>query len=133
MFRKIAGVVFAIAAAALMLTGVSAAAPAAEVDDRVNGVCVKSYPAGTTVKFVWKRNAPTYCLPDVKKQWGSMSGGNEYFYCQKKTDKKVTVGQYWNNWWALTDDDSGNVRVWLNVVYISGGNNGEPVPNLKTC
>jgi hypothetical protein len=144
-FRKIAAAGIAVAAAGAMLTGVAAAAPAAppaappaveapavEAEDRVR-VCVKGKLGSRTTKYVWKKQAPTYCLPDAKKPWGWMSGGYEYFYCQKNWNIRVQDGAYWNTWWALTDDDNHNAGVWMSVVYISEGANGKPVPNLRIC
>lgn len=40
---------------------------------------------------------------------------------------------YYNHYWARTDDDSGNKRVWLPVVWISGGVNDGPIPGLPHC
>ena len=71
--------------------------------------CVQNRPYAKTWLELWQRPAPTYCLPDTNNKWGSLKDPREYFYCQKNTDKKVQVGQYWNTWWALTDDDSGHV------------------------
>jgi hypothetical protein len=140
-FRKIAATGIAIAAAGVMLTGVAAAAPAAppaveapavEADDRVP-TCVAGNLGSKTNKPVWKKQAPTYCLPNIKDQWGWMSGGTEYFYCQKDWKIRWQDGKYWNTWWALTDDDKGNKGVWMSVVYISEGANGKPVPKLRVC
>ncbi|WP_141975723.1 hypothetical protein [Saccharothrix saharensis] len=74
-------------------------------------------------------------MPDVKNRWGWLNDTKEYFYCQKNTSHKVSLqnGKYWNTWWALTDDDSRNVGVWVNVVYIKGGANGQKQPGLREC
>jgi len=75
---------------------------------------------GTAGKIVWK---------------GKMRGGSNYFYCQVQTDAVRTAGNgsLANNWWLLTDDDSGNSAVWVNAVNVSGGDNYEPVPGLTHC
>ncbi|MCE6995091.1 hypothetical protein LZG04_09755 [Saccharothrix sp. S26] len=141
-FRRILTIGAAVMAAGMMVTGVSAAAPSAapadsgisaDSADRVNRVCVQNRPYPRKTLELWKRPAPTYCLPDANNRWGWLNDQREYFYCQKNTDKKVTVGRYWNTWWALTDDDSGNVGTWVNVVYIKGGGNGQPHPDLRRC
>ncbi|MFJ4788589.1 hypothetical protein [Streptomyces sp. NPDC088794] len=63
---------------------------------------------------------------------GILHAGTNYFYCEIWATK-YTYGSYYNHYWALTDDDSGNKLVWLPVVYISGGNNDGPIPGLPTC
>ncbi|MFI6080745.1 hypothetical protein ACIBBB_07180 [Streptomyces sp. NPDC051217] len=36
-------------------------------------------------------------------------------------------------WWAKTDDDSGDTNVFVSDVYISGGDNVQPLPGLPVC
>ncbi|WP_405014594.1 hypothetical protein [Kitasatospora sp. NBC_01539] len=78
---------------------------------------------------VWK-TAPSYFAGDVRA--GTLNAGTNYFYCQA-VGSEVVDGPYRNHWWAKTDDDSGNKGVWVNVVYLSGGDNDQPVPGLPTC
>ena len=80
---------------------------------------------------VW-RDATSYSRRDVPMPAGVLYQGTNYFYCQA-TGFRQTVGQYTNYWWAKTDDDSHNRDVWVNVVNISGGGNGQPVPGLPDC
>lgn len=78
---------------------------------------------------VW-REAISYWPGNVPA--GVLHRGTNYFYCQA-TGSRQSVGPYTNYWWALTDDDSGNSGVWVNVVNISGGDNDEPIPGLSGC
>lgn len=78
---------------------------------------------------VWK-TAPSYFAGDVRA--GTLNAGTNYFYCQA-LGSEVVDGPYRNDWWAKTDDDSGNKGVWVNVVYLSGGDNDQPVPGLPAC
>ena len=78
---------------------------------------------------VWK-TAPSYFAGNVRA--GTLYAGTNYFYCQAK-GSTVHLGNYSNNWWGKTDDDNGNRGVWVNVVYLSGGGNYEPVPGLPWC
>lgn len=129
-FRKIVTGTATVAAALLALAGTSAATPAPS-DDRAVKCEAANHPAKRIDKNVWKPDAPTKRLPAGTKA-GKMNAGKNYFYCQRDWGEKhrVTVGGWTNTWWALTDDDSGFKNVWLNVVYISGGNNNKPVPGL---
>ncbi|NEA86667.1 hypothetical protein G3I38_17910 [Streptomyces sp. SID7958] len=63
---------------------------------------------------------------------GILYAGTNYFYCQTR-GHEFRYGSYYNYYWAMTDDDSGNKRVWLPVVWISGGVNNGPIPGLKYC
>lgn len=93
-------------------------------------------PQGVTWKTTW-RNAPSYRDPQKsQKPLGILREGKNYFYSQRDLGVRVTVrdavNTYTNTWWALTDDDSGNTKVWVSCVYIVGGDNDEPVPGLPT-
>jgi len=79
---------------------------------------------------VWK-TATSY--NGAHKPVGKLNAGTNYFFCQKKLAHRETSGRWTNVWWAKTDDDSGNAKVFVSVVYIRGGNNNEPVPGLPTC
>ncbi|CAL9581627.1 hypothetical protein SUDANB95_05009 [Actinosynnema sp. ALI-1.44] len=129
--RRIATGAAAVAAALLVLSGTSAAAPTSANDDRAVKCEVTNHPTKKIYKNVWKPDAPTKRLPQNTSA-GKMNQGSNYFYCQRNWGEKyrVTVGPWTNTWWALTDDDSGNRNVWLNVVYISGGENNKPEPGL---
>jgi eukaryotic-like serine/threonine-protein kinase len=131
-FRRIATIGVAVAATCAMVTGVSAAAPTADTGDRAGRTCVNTKGLKKIYLETWKQ-APTYCLPDVKNRWGWLNAGKEYFYCQKNWNIRVTDGKWTNTWWALTDDDTGNVGVWVSVVYIKGGKNDQRHPKLPDC
>ncbi|MFI6446917.1 hypothetical protein [Kitasatospora sp. NPDC050543] len=78
---------------------------------------------------VWK-DATSYFAGD--RPAGVLHAGTNYFYCQAVGTERVD-GPYRNKWYAKTDDDSGNRGVWVNVIYLSGGGNDEPVPGLPYC
>ncbi|MEU9134083.1 hypothetical protein AB0D08_39460 [Kitasatospora sp. NPDC048540] len=84
---------------------------------------------GTYNCHVWK-NAPSFFAGNVRA--GTLYAGDNYFYCQAR-GTEMSDGQYHNFWYAKTDDDSGNKGVWVNVIYLSGGGNDEPVPGLPYC
>ncbi|BCL18811.1 protein kinase domain-containing protein [Streptomyces tuirus] len=79
---------------------------------------------------VWK-TADSYTASGTKT--GILNAGTNYFYCQRNLGRRETSGQWTNIWWAKTDDDSGNTDVWVNDVYIKGGDNDAPVPGLPLC
>ncbi|MFI9817893.1 hypothetical protein [Saccharothrix variisporea] len=119
----------AVITALLLVTGVSAATPGTEDDVRAVKCEAANHPTKKIDKYVWQANAPTKRFPQGTAA-GKMNKGKNYFYCQRNWGVRVTVGQWTNTWWALTDDDSGNRNVWLSVVYIAGGNNNQPEPGL---
>ncbi|WP_431676913.1 hypothetical protein [Kitasatospora sp. KL5] len=112
----------AAAAAGLALTGLVPAT--AEAASGCYGIGGGKYNCN-----VWK-TAPSYFAGNVRA--GTLNAGTNYFYCQA-VGSEVVEGPYRNNWWAKTDDDSGNKGVWVNVVYLSGGGNDQPVPGLPSC
>ncbi|WP_052230433.1 serine/threonine-protein kinase [Streptomyces sp. CT34] len=67
------------------------------------------------------------------QQVGHLNAGTNYFYCQANLGRRETYGKWTNVWWAKTDDDSGNSGVYVSVVYLTGGQNDQPVPGLRTC
>ncbi|MHB6906101.1 serine/threonine-protein kinase [Streptomyces sp. DB-54] len=79
---------------------------------------------------VW-RTATSYT--DSFQQVGHLNAGTNYFYCQAKLGRRETYGKWTNVWWAKTDDDSGNSGVYISVVYLTGGENDQPVPGLRVC
>ncbi|MGW0292199.1 protein kinase domain-containing protein [Streptomyces tuirus] len=79
---------------------------------------------------VWK-TADSYTASGTKA--GILNAGTNYFYCQRNLGRRETSGEWTNIWWAKTDDDSGNTDVWVNDVYIKGGDNDAPVPGLPLC
>nr|WP_245694181.1 serine/threonine-protein kinase [Streptomyces abyssalis] len=88
---------------------------------------------GTKEKFdctVWKA-ATSYNAQH--KPVGRLNAGTNYFFCQAKLRHRETSGRWTNVWWAKTDDDSGNKRVFVSDVYIKGGDNDKPVPGLPVC
>ncbi|MFJ9852570.1 serine/threonine-protein kinase [Streptomyces sp. NPDC101150] len=91
--------------------------------------CV-SIGGGKTNCDVW-RTATSYT--SSFQQAGTVNAGTNYFYCQAKLGRRETYGKWTNVWWAKTDDDSGNTGVYISVVYLTGGENDQPVPGLPTC
>ncbi|MFJ8676102.1 protein kinase [Streptomyces sp. NPDC093589] len=79
---------------------------------------------------VW-RTATSYT--QSFQQVGQLNRGTNYFFCQAKLGRRETYGKWTNVWWAKTDDDSGNSGVYVSVVYLTGGQNDQPVPGLRTC
>ncbi|MFH8572064.1 protein kinase [Streptomyces sp. NPDC017993] len=79
---------------------------------------------------VW-RTASSYT--ESFQQVGTLNAGTNYFYCQANLGRRETYGKWTNVWWAKTDDDSGNSGVYVSVVYLTGGQNDQPVPGLRTC
>jgi hypothetical protein len=87
---------------------------------------------------VWK-TAPSYWCTTTQEtdsctgqRVGWLYAGTNYFYCQTWGSRYADSG-YYNHYWALTDDDSGNSRIWVPVVYISGGVNNGAIPGLPLC
>ncbi|MCD9145697.1 hypothetical protein [Streptomyces albireticuli] len=87
---------------------------------------------------VWK-TAPSYeCTTTDQtdsctgRPVGRLNAGTNYFFCQT-WGGYYSDGRYYNHYWGMTDDDSGHRRVWVPVVYISGGDNDGPVPGLPRC
>ncbi len=140
--RKIVTSGVAVAAGLLMVAGTAAAAPpSAAADDRLAAACnVNNYPKNRILKDVW-RDAPAYQINfygnGQKQRKGTLAEGKKrYFYCQKNWGNgyRETVydsagRRYTNTWWALTDVP-GAARVWVNVVYLTGGYNDQPEPGL---
>lgn len=79
---------------------------------------------------VW-RTAASYDKGHHKQ--GVLNAGTNYFYCQEKLGYRETSGNYTNVWWAKTDDDSGNVNVYVSDVYLRGGADDQLVPGLPVC
>ncbi|MFE0250271.1 hypothetical protein [Streptomyces sp. NPDC059010] len=87
---------------------------------------------------VWKTASTWWCTTTDQTDScdgipaGILRRGTSYFYCQI-WGHDFRYGSYYNHYWARTDDDSGNKRVWLPVVWISGGVNDGPIPGLPFC
>lgn len=79
---------------------------------------------------VW-RQADSYTADGSRV--GVLKAGTNYFYCQQDLGRRETSGRWTNTWWARTDDDSGNTNVYVSDVYISGGDNDQPLPGLPVC
>ncbi|MFD6309297.1 serine/threonine protein kinase, partial [Streptomyces sp. NPDC060223] len=79
---------------------------------------------------VW-RTATSYTASGAAA--GTLNAGTNYFYCQQNLGRRETYGEWTNVWWARTDDDSGNVNVFVSDVYIQGGDNDAPLPGLPVC
>ena len=72
-------------------------------------------------------DAPSYFGGDVPA--GVLHRGWNYFYCQLSGSERYFQGHR-NHWFGVTDDDSGNRHVYVNVVYLSGGADDSPEPGL---
>ncbi|WP_030661032.1 serine/threonine-protein kinase [Streptomyces cellulosae] len=77
------------------------------------------------------RTAKSYTASGTEA--GILNAGTNYFYCQQNLGRRETYGQWTNVWWAKTDDDSGNTKVYVSDVYLKGGDNDAPVPGLPVC
>jgi eukaryotic-like serine/threonine-protein kinase len=83
----------------------------------------------------WKRAASYREVRPGATPVGFLNKGSNYFYFQRKfnvkaVDKDSTGRQYYSTWWALTDDDKRNKRVWVSCIYFTGGANDMPVNGL---
>lgn len=115
------------ASGGLMLTSASAAPADTMAETSTDGDVSAE---AVTWKHVW-RTASSF----TNGYWptgGKLFAGNNYFYCQQ-TGPTYNLGSYHNNWWLRTDDDSGNRNVLVNAVFISGGNNFEPIAGVPRC
>jgi hypothetical protein len=57
--------------------------------------------------------------------------GDDWYVCQLKGSTLGSGGSY-NNWWALTMADNGEVG-WVNQLYFRGGGDYEPDAALRHC
>lgn len=131
--KAILGAAAALATGGLVFTS-AASAPAAEVEEPPVGTTATSedVEASKVYKNVWT-NAPSYYssfLPVATG--GTLFAGSNYFYCQTE-GRSYSDNGYSNDWWLKTDDDSGNSNVWVNAVYISGGDDYEPISGVPRC
>jgi hypothetical protein len=105
------------------------------LDDEEHEAFVAELYAGATPPGVhwyttWKE-AQSYKEPAVgARPVGRLKAGHNYFYSQRKFSEKAQDGAYWSFWWALTDDDSRNKKVWVSCIYVKGGANNQPVKGL---
>lgn len=83
-------------------------------------------------KYVW-HTADSYKHADpFNPTGGKLFAGWNYFYCQAAGFGFSDLG-YKNYWWLKTDDDSGNSKVWVNAIYVSGGDNNSKIPGVPEC
>lgn len=127
-----------IAGAGLVLASVAPAAAASPAghEQKPKAPVHTAAPAERAYPRVWLNtwtDAPSYWSSPNASRAGTLHAGSNYFYCQAAGTGEVTVGGYRNYYWALTDDDSGNRNVWVSDVYITTGDNDEPVPGLPIC
>ena len=134
-----------------LISRFSAVALAATIALGVNISSASSAPAnpnyGKVYKYVWVNYAPTHGYSyneltppyrwgppthDGAPAMGFLYAGSNYFYCQA-LGGRVYYGSYYNKWWLLTDDDAGNVSVWLNAVYIGEGANDQAISGVPFC
>jgi hypothetical protein len=148
--RKIAArTALGLAAATALTVGAGSAATASEPVSAAGdiGVSADGRYYSKVYKNVWKPSSsftnkfgPGAGAPSTFHgiYWaGQLGSGSNYFYCQVKTDMvriaSDSKGFYLNNWWLLTDDDSGNKNVWVNAVNVSGGGNYQRIPGVPIC
>lgn len=92
---------------------------------------LNSAQASAVWKNVW-HSAPSYYGGDGGMTGGELNAGSNYFYCQGQ-GMDYSFDGYVNDWWLKTDDDSGNSNVWVSAVYVSGGDDWEPIPGVPYC
>lgn len=78
------------------------------------------------------RPAPSYDRPAGGDRVGQLNPANNYFDCQSRGDAHSFLGHA-NNWWLKTDDDQGNSAVWINVLYVEGAADFEPITGVPHC
>lgn len=74
--------------------------------------------------------------PHWMKTGGKLFAGRNYFYCQFNWGENQRYTDKWGNtntWWAKTDDDSGNKKVWVSATVFTVGGQNEPIPGLPRC
>ena len=99
--------------------------------DALAGAAPADASAGARYWYTTWKQAPSYREPKVgAKPVGRLKAGRNYFYGQRRFNVKAVDGPYWSYWWALTDDDSHNKKVWVSCIYIKGGANDQPVKGL---
>ncbi|QEU94170.1 hypothetical protein [Streptomyces kanamyceticus] len=77
---------------------------------------------------VWASDVNTHSGPHTTDPvTGQVGPGTVEAVCQA-AGGSVSYGSYYNFWWAQLDDGS-----WISDVFISGGNNDEPVPGIPYC
>ncbi|MEV0114460.1 hypothetical protein AB0H77_14585 [Streptomyces sp. NPDC050844] len=77
---------------------------------------------------VWASDVNTHSGPHTTDPvTGQVGPGTVDAVCQAPGGS-VSYGSYYNYWWAQLDDGS-----WVSDVFISGGNNDEPVPGIPYC
>ena len=126
--RTVGAVAALLAALLLMAVPMAYAAPTSHTETittaAVNGC--HSIGGGKYNCYVYV-NAPSYYAGDVRA--GTLYAGWNYFYCQLSGSEQY-YGGHRNHWFGVTDDDNGHRHVYVSVVYVSGGNDDEPVPGL---
>ncbi|MEU4447575.1 hypothetical protein AB0K14_14530 [Actinosynnema sp. NPDC050801] len=137
--RKVVTGGLAVVAGLLVVSGTGAAAPTSSADERLYAACnVSNFPNPVT-KVVWTAAPAYYIKGDGTRTYkGTVAAGNKGFYCQKNwgegyrvTIKDAKGREYTNTWWALTNIKNAP-NVWVNVVYLQGGNNNQPEPGVPT-
>ncbi|MGW5416046.1 hypothetical protein [Actinomadura geliboluensis] len=84
----------------------------------------------TADSYSWVGNGHPHWLPTG----GKLFAGRNYFYCQNDWGQRYT--DKWGNtntWWAQTDDDSGNRKVWVSATVFTVGGQNERIPGLPNC
>ncbi|MFB7051966.1 toll/interleukin-1 receptor domain-containing protein [Streptomyces vinaceus] len=77
--------------------------------------------------------APYQDSPTGKPLPGQVTGGEHPFLCQRQGSPH-TYGAYHNDWWAkVVLREATGEGGWVNAVYLSGGDNDQPVPGLPIC
>ncbi|MFE0098719.1 hypothetical protein [Streptomyces sp. NPDC059009] len=77
---------------------------------------------------VWASDVNTHADPyTTSPVTGQVGPGTVEAVCQAPGGS-VSYGEYYNYWWAQLDNGS-----WISDIFISGGNNDEPVPGIPYC
>ncbi|MFK0236982.1 toll/interleukin-1 receptor domain-containing protein [Streptomyces vinaceus] len=89
---------------------------------------------GLRLCTVGKRDgAPYQDSPTGKPLPGLVTGGEHPFLCQRQGPAH-TYGVYHNDWWArVVLREANGEGGWVSAVYLSGGDNDQPVPGLPVC
>ncbi|MEV0373231.1 hypothetical protein AB0I10_25985 [Streptomyces sp. NPDC050636] len=77
---------------------------------------------------VWASDVNTHADPYTTSPVTGQAGpGTVEAVCQAPGGS-VSYGEYYNYWWTQLDNGS-----WISDIFISGGNNDEPVPGIPYC
>ncbi|WP_151477110.1 hypothetical protein [Streptomyces albicerus] len=98
----------------------------------------KTDPDGRTYTARYCHNYQSGDIIWHRNKIGDLYAGDNWFVCQSKDPgfPNPPVGDARNDWWLYTQGDTGSVHKawgWFPATKVSGGNNWEPIPGLRTC